>query len=259
MKPKIEDIDYEELTRFIYNISRRMLFVKQDAEDATQEIIVKILEKYEKFNGNSSIKTWAYRVAINHLINIKNNKFNKITFEEFTEDIKVIHPENEYSGLSKIEEKIYIEELKISCTFALLQCLEKESRLIFILGNIFSIESKIGGEIFEITSSTYRKKLSRANKKITSFMNSNCGLVNKKAICKCKKRLNVAFEKERIGKEKTFYEKTSISIEEFKKSMNQIDRISQVYKSNPYYKIPETLKKNLINIIENGKYEILRV
>ena len=47
---------------WIYNIAARMLYHPQDAEDATQEILVKALTALASFEGRSSFRTWLYRI-----------------------------------------------------------------------------------------------------------------------------------------------------------------------------------------------------
>src|SRR5713226_8088848 len=59
---------------WIYNIAVRMLFHPQDAEDATQEILVKVLTRLASFEGRSSFRTWLYRVAFNNLLNMKRGR-----------------------------------------------------------------------------------------------------------------------------------------------------------------------------------------
>ena len=49
---------------WIYNIAVRMLYHPQDAEDATQEILVKVLTRLSSFEGRSSFRTWLYRVVV---------------------------------------------------------------------------------------------------------------------------------------------------------------------------------------------------
>jgi DNA-directed RNA polymerase specialized sigma24 family protein len=65
----------EELVRrhqaWIYNIDVRMLYHPQDAEDATQEILVKALTALSSYEGRSSFRTWLYRIVVNHVLNAK--------------------------------------------------------------------------------------------------------------------------------------------------------------------------------------------
>ena len=65
----------EELIRrhqlWIYNIALRMVGYPPDAEDITQEILIKMMTKLSTFQGKSSFRTWLYRIVANHVINMK--------------------------------------------------------------------------------------------------------------------------------------------------------------------------------------------
>src|SRR6266404_7375555 len=56
---------------WIYNIAVRMLYHPQDAEDASQEILIKVLTRLSSFEGRSSFRTWLYRIVVNHVLNMK--------------------------------------------------------------------------------------------------------------------------------------------------------------------------------------------
>src|SRR5881409_448468 len=68
----------EELVRrhqgWTYNIAVRMLYHPHDAEDATQEILIKALTRLSSFEGRSSLRTWLYRIAVNHVLNMKRGR-----------------------------------------------------------------------------------------------------------------------------------------------------------------------------------------
>src|SRR6266850_990714 len=68
----------EEIVRrhqaWIYNIAIRMLYHPQDAEDATQEILVKALTRLSSFEGRSRFRTWLYRIAVNHVLNTRRGR-----------------------------------------------------------------------------------------------------------------------------------------------------------------------------------------
>jgi RNA polymerase sigma factor (sigma-70 family) len=55
--------------RPIYNLALRMLQRPADAEDATQEILIKLVTYLAQFRGESAFSTWIYRVASSHLLN----------------------------------------------------------------------------------------------------------------------------------------------------------------------------------------------
>jgi RNA polymerase sigma factor (sigma-70 family) len=51
-----------------------MLHHPQDAEDATQEILIKVLTRLSSFEGRSSFRTWLYRIVVNHVLNMKRGR-----------------------------------------------------------------------------------------------------------------------------------------------------------------------------------------
>src|ERR1700740_2707555 len=56
---------------WIYNIAIRMVFHPHDAEELTQEVLVKVITKLSTFKGESKFRTWLYRISPNHVLNIK--------------------------------------------------------------------------------------------------------------------------------------------------------------------------------------------
>ena len=42
-----------------------MLWNREDAEDATQEILVRVVARLAQFDFRSKLKTWVYRIAVN--------------------------------------------------------------------------------------------------------------------------------------------------------------------------------------------------
>src|SRR6266852_1838616 len=51
----------------IYNLALRMLWHPSDAEDATQEILLKVITRLRQFRRESTFMTWVYQIATNHL------------------------------------------------------------------------------------------------------------------------------------------------------------------------------------------------
>ena len=59
---------------WVYNIAVRMVFRPQDAEEVTQEVLVKVITKLSTFKGESKFRTWLYRIAANHVLNMKRRR-----------------------------------------------------------------------------------------------------------------------------------------------------------------------------------------
>lgn len=81
-----------QLQTSIFNLALRMLGNIADAEDATQEILLLVLEKLPAFRGESALTTWVYRVAVNRLIDEKRSMFaqHPLSFDAYAQDIQAI-------------------------------------------------------------------------------------------------------------------------------------------------------------------------
>ncbi len=61
---------YEEYAQAIYYLALRLLGDAALAEDATHDIFLKAFQKIGEFRGDSTLRTWLYRVAQNHCLNV---------------------------------------------------------------------------------------------------------------------------------------------------------------------------------------------
>jgi len=84
--------------------------------------------------------------------------------------------------------KMLVDEARIGCTSGMLLCLDREQRLIYVLGEIFGVSDSIGAELLEISRDNFRQKLSRARRDLHNFMQNQCGLINKANPCRCAKK-----------------------------------------------------------------------
>lgn len=68
-----EDAAYDELVRTyhasIFHVAFRMLGDSNDAADTVQEIFLKVFRNVQGFRGDSSLKTWIYRIAFSEILN----------------------------------------------------------------------------------------------------------------------------------------------------------------------------------------------
>ncbi len=247
----------------IYNISLRMLWNPNDAEDVTQEILIKVITNLSKFRMESKFSTWAYRIASNHLINVNKRGLENqdLSFEIFEKGIEMGFETKEPVKVLEVDRNILAEELKVSCTHAMLLCLNRENRMIYILSSMFGINSSEGAFVMNITPEAYRKRLSRTREKMRNFMDNNCGLVNPDKMCRCNKRIEVAVENKRINPEQLIFVNRPLAENDFvevcKEEMEEFDKVSAVFLSNPYYLAPESLLQSIKKIITADSYRIL--
>jgi RNA polymerase sigma factor (sigma-70 family) len=175
---------------WIYNIALRMLYWPHDAEDTTQEILIKLITKLSTFQGRSSFRTWLYRIAINHVLNQRRRNWEeRLNFHEYgraldgTPDLDLPDPNS-----VPVDVALLVQEAEIGCTSGMLLCLDREQRVIYILGEIFGVTDVVGAELLEISRENFRQKLARARRDLHNFMQDKCGLVNQANPCRCAKK-----------------------------------------------------------------------
>src|SRR3954462_6365360 len=176
---------------WVYNTAVRMVFHPHDAEEVTQEVLVKVITKLSTFKGESSFRTWLYRIAANHVLNMKRRRgeTHVTTFADYgaaidrTPDLDLPDP-----GSVPVDLPVLVEEAKNGCTMGMLLCLDHKQRLIFTLGEILGASDAVGGEGLEMTAENFRQCLSRARRDLHTFMNGQCGLVNSDNPCRCPKK-----------------------------------------------------------------------
>src|SRR5258707_8672624 len=176
---------------WIYNIAVRMVFHPHDAEEVTQEVLVKVITKLGSFQGERSFRTWLCRIAANHVLNMKRRgaEARATTFADYgaaidgTPDLDLPDPRSVPVALP-----LLVEEAKNGCTMGMLLCLDRKQRLIFTLGEILGASDTVGGEVLQMSADNFRQCLARARRDLHNFMNGQCGLVTKDNPCRCSKK-----------------------------------------------------------------------
>ena len=160
-----------------------------------------------------------------------------------------------------VEKDILAEELKMSCTNVMLPCLDMESRCIFILGTMFKIDSRIAGDILDMTPEAYRQRLSRIRRKMADFLSEYCGEYGG-GTCKCKDRVNYAIQSHRLNPLQLDYTKNpEIPIQtmiDVKNAMEDIDGLSQDFSFCRTYQSPERMKHLIQEFLDSTQLSIVQ-
>src|SRR5712671_1595722 len=235
---------------WIYNIAVRMMHHPQDAEDATQEILIKVLTRLSSFEGRSSFRTWLYRIVVNHVLNMKRGQVEvrhaSVDFASYgaalddTPELELADPK-----ATSAETDLLVTEAMISCTSGMLLCLDREQRLTFILGAIFGVSDTVAAEVLEITPDNFRQRLARARRDLRNFMNDKCGLVNQANPCRCAKKTRGFIQAGHVDPENLLFVRERIC--EVREAAPQVyetintldDKCADIYRRHPFYNPPD--------------------
>lgn len=236
----------------IYNLSLRMLGLPGDAQDATQEIFIRIMTGLSGFRRESRFSTWVYRIAINHLLDYKKSMFAQrpLSFAFYGADIAGADLAG-YPAPEGVDEALLAEELKMSCTNVMLQCFDAQTRIIYILGTMFRMDSGVSAQLLGMTPEAYRQRLSRARAKMADFLGEYCGLGGS-GKCDCKKRIGYAAANRRIDPAHMAF--TSLErMGQVKDAMEGMDEKSQVFAGLPGYRAPGQVQGFLRELLASGE------
>lgn len=210
------------LQRDVYGLALRMLWRREDAEDAAQEILVRVVTRLAQYDFQSQLRTWAFRVATNYLLDVKKSCVERLqlNFESFADELS--------DGLSSegpgdAERSLLTEEVKIGCTLGMLQCLDRPHRMAYLLGAIWELPSAECSEILGLESSAFRKRLQRARDTVEVFTRAHCGLVSDVAACNCHRRVPAAVRLGRVNGGALAFAETESSFVEARSLIRRVE------------------------------------
>jgi RNA polymerase sigma factor (sigma-70 family) len=256
----------EEVIRLLqdplYRLALRMVRRPSDAEDATQEILIRVITRLAGWRGEAKLLTWAYRVGVNYLLNLRRGSSAEamsVSFDEFRDGLAEGLAEADYRGP---EAQLLANEMRLSCTQAMLQCLERHERVAFVLGEIFELTSADAAWILDTTPAAFRKRLERTRTRIRGFMESTCGLVNPNAFCRCARRVAPAIALGRIDPDRPAFVTHPVSasgrdVAQAAAQLATLHDTAAVLRAHPDYAAPRSRVDAIVTLLQSGRFPLL--
>jgi RNA polymerase sigma factor (sigma-70 family) len=245
----------------VYGLSLRMLGHPADAEDAAQEILLVVLTHLGSFRGESSFRTWVWRIAANHLFRARRGRRETVTFDILDEKLRLGLRE-EPSNLPDPEAEALTKELRLHCTEAMLLSLDRELRIAYVLGDILNLSSEEGAQVLEIEPAAYRKRLSRARLRLYEFVRGRCGIYDEANSCRCGKQLACAIEQGFVAREDLCMSTqrtrpTEKAIGRAADEVTELMRVAEVMRGPGHCLAPAGLIESLRGLIDSQRLELL--
>ncbi|HEX4091057.1 MAG TPA: RNA polymerase sigma factor [Trebonia sp.] len=246
----------------VYRLALRMAWRPADAEDATQEILIRVLTRLASWRGEAKVLTWAYRIGVNYLLNLRRKtpqEAQQVSLEQFGASLADGLADADYRGP---EAAMLAEEVRLSCTQAMLQCLERGERIAFVLSDIFELSSADAAWILDITPAAYRKRLERARHRIGAFMNSTCGVVNSGAFCRCARRVPTALATGRVDRDRPAFTAHPVTpsgrgVAEAAAQLHRLHDAAAVLRAHPDYAAPRDKVDAIAALVHSGRFPLL--
>jgi RNA polymerase sigma-70 factor (ECF subfamily) len=150
---------YEEHSKAVYYLALRFLADPQKAEDVTHDVFLKVYRKLGEFRGESSLRTWLYRITINHCQNLKQSWSNRNIVTTADDTVWNTTAAPAESPLRALETKELGERIQKA-----LEELPQEYRLLLLLVADDELSYEEVATLTEQTADAVRGKLHRARK-----------------------------------------------------------------------------------------------
>jgi RNA polymerase sigma factor (sigma-70 family) len=236
----------------IYGLALRMLCNREDAEDATQEILIRIVTRLSQFDFRSKLTTWAYRIAVNYILDVRKSAVERLhlSFERMAQDLT---RGLDMEAAAETERSLLIEEVKVGCTLAMLQCLDRPHRLAYVLGEILETPGPEAAEALGISPDLFRKRLQKARAAIVNFIRGYCGLVSDAAPCRCNRKLPSALQAGMVSESSCEYAAKATSFAEARDMVRQVEEARwalQVHRSSEPRPAPVDFARRLADMLD---------
>ena len=150
---------YAEYKEMVWSLVSRFAYSLHDQEDIFQEVFLKIYNAISKFRGESSLKTWIYKVTTTTAITAVNKRKKHKNLIETLSFLKIIEP----------NEPVDSNQNDIS----LLNALNPQQKMIIILSDIEDKTLNEISEIMNIPLGTVKSNLHRARDVLKKELSKN--------------------------------------------------------------------------------------
>lgn len=249
-----------ELQDPIYRLALRMFSHPDDAADATQEAMIRIVTHLGSFEGRSKLSTWAYTVASRQFMRMRNQRLELTVGgpDDFGHWIDKHRAEPSPETVSRVEFDQLCGDVRIACTYGMLLCLSRPVRLAYLLGDVVGMTDVEGAEACEISPAAFRQRLARGRKTMRSILAGRCGLVDAANPCRCSHVVEASIDWGILDPTAPLFARhggvdSAIDHGVITTAAEELDvaaAIGEVYRSDPDWRAPAKIMSALSTLLE---------
>ena len=161
-----------EYEKNVYNIALRVLKNAQDAEDAAQEVFLRVYRNIRKFEGRSSLSTWTYQITMNVCLDTTRKRKHQaesplmqvIDGEEVGADV----PDDSYQP-----EQVYERREMRETVRGAIDSLPQDQREVIVLRELTGLSYTELSSVLNVTEGTVKSRLYRARERLANILREN--------------------------------------------------------------------------------------
>lgn len=160
---------FEEIYRYssgyVHSVAYRITGNRQDAEEVTQDVFVRVYRKLGTFAFRSAFSTWIYRIAMNTAINLYRKRSKErgrtVPFDDAIDSGKGREGKEEINSIDSEDNEKLVRSM--------LESLPEGQRACVVLRNIEGLKYEEVALALGINLNTVRSRLSRARERLISL------------------------------------------------------------------------------------------
>ncbi|EOR93397.1 sigma-24 (FecI-like) [Arcticibacter svalbardensis MN12-7] len=158
---------YEELVnkyqQMIFRVCIGFVHQKDDADDLSQDIFIKVFLALPKFNGKAGFSTWLYRIAINACLNFKRKNCKAIFLVHYGELEEIsVQTDRLFNEQDAGADQLLIEKENAEYVHQAIRGLPEKQRVAFVLCKYEDLSQKEIAEIMKLSIGAVEQLLQRA-------------------------------------------------------------------------------------------------
>lgn len=180
LSPARADLAFEEIFRrhqsMVFNLTYRILGDREEALDVTQEVFLAVFRKLNRFRGQSSLKTWIYRIAVNRASNRcrwwnRLRRRGTVSLDEHLskDDNRTLSDSLESAGDTPEGSLLLAEKrLEIERT---LRRLPVQQRIVVIMRDVEGLSYEEISELLQVSLGTVKSRIARGREELKHRLN----------------------------------------------------------------------------------------
>jgi RNA polymerase sigma factor (sigma-70 family) len=225
-----------EIQHPMYRLALRFLGNPDDAQDACQEILIRIVTRLGTFEGRSKFSTWAYTVAVRSLLRTRRRLYESAVLgaKQYAAALDAGMGDVDPT-LEEAEYRLLSEEVRISCTYGMLLCLPRPQRAAYLLADVLGLTDGEGAEILDCGRAAFRQRVSRARRTLRIVIDNRCGLVDPANPCRCGRQIASGeaagiLDRRRLSLARHLRQEVRVWIEPVAKQLDAVVAIGDLYR-----------------------------
>jgi RNA polymerase sigma factor (sigma-70 family) len=225
-----------EIQHPMYRLALRFLGNPDDAQDACQEILIRVVTRLGTFEGRSKFSTWAYTVAVRSLLRTRKRLYESVVqgAEQYAAALDAGLGDVD-STLEEAEYRLLSEEVRISCTYGMLLCLPRAQRAAYVLADVLGLTDGEGAQVLACSREAFRQRVSRARRTLRFVIDNRCGLVDPANPCRCGRQIASGeaagiIDRTRLPLARHPRQDTRVWIEPVAKQLDAVGAIGDLYR-----------------------------